>query len=89
MKKIKQACIIFILLFSQFSKIEAQITSSSINGKVTDIKGEALPGVVIVATHLPTGSKYNTMADLNGKYFIPNMNPGGPYSIKANAVRKI
>jgi hypothetical protein len=86
MKKIRQLSIILLVFLSQFGKIEAQITSSSINGKITDTKGEVVPGVAVTAIHVPTGSKYVTLADLNGKYFIPNMNPGGPYTIKASFI---
>ena len=86
MKKIKQLIIVLVILFSQFNKIEAQITSSSINGKITDSKGDILPGAIILATHVPTGTKYATNSDLDGKYFIPNMNAGGPYTIKVTFI---
>lgn len=86
MKKLRQLLIASLFIFCQFSKIEAQITSSSINGKITDSKGETLPGVAIIAMHLPTGLKYATQADANGKYFIPNMNSGGPYTVKTSFI---
>jgi hypothetical protein len=66
--------------------LSAQITSSSINGKITDAKGETIPGAIVLATHIPTGSKYPVLTDLNGNYHIVNMNPGGPYTIKASYI---
>ncbi len=86
MKKTKQLIIVLLFLFSQFNKIEAQITSSGLTGKVTDSKGEFLPGVVVLATHNPTGTKYPTMTDLNGFYHFVNLTPGGPYTIKATYI---
>jgi len=86
MKKIKQLSVVILFLFSQFNKIEAQITSSGLTGKVTDSKGEFLPGVVVLATHNPTGTKYPTMTDLNGFYHFVNLTPGGPYTIKATYI---
>lgn len=64
----------------------AQITSSGINGKITDPKGEVLPGVTILATHIPTGTKYPVTTDASGKFHLVNMNPGGPYTIKVSYV---
>ncbi len=86
MKKLKQLIIISIFLLSQFNKIEAQVTSSGLTGKVTDSKGEFLPGVVVLVTHNPTGTKYPTMTDLKGIYHLVNLIPGGPYTIKATFI---
>ncbi len=86
MKKLYQLVIALFFIFSQFNKIEAQVTSSSINGKITDGKGETLPGVAIIAIHVPTGFKYVVLTDLDGKYFIPNMNSGGPYTVKTSFI---
>ena len=47
-----------------------------------DETGQPLPGANIIAVHLPTGTKYGTMTQDNGKYNIPNMRIGGPYKIE-------
>ncbi|MBS1650534.1 MAG: TonB-dependent receptor [Bacteroidetes bacterium] len=75
---------IIATLTISFSK--AQITSSAINGKITDSKGEVLPGALIQATHNPTGTKYAAMTDAKGIYHLINMNVGGPYSIKISYI---
>lgn len=64
----------------------AQVTTSSITGFVKNASGEALPGATIRATHVPTGTVYNTQARAGGRFDINNMNPGGPYTIVTSFV---
>ncbi len=68
------------LLFSA-GKINAQITSAQISGKVTDQKGVTLPGVSVIAINTSTGTKYGTQTNTDGRYSLPNVNAGGPYTI--------
>lgn len=64
----------------------AQITTSSISGRVKDKTGAVVPGATVIATYLPTGAKYGVAASMDGHYAIANMNPGGPYKIVATFV---
>ncbi|HTA63785.1 MAG TPA: carboxypeptidase regulatory-like domain-containing protein [Bacteroidia bacterium] len=77
---------ILCLLLSTSSLSFAQMTSSSMNGKVTDPKGEVIPGATVFATHVPTGTKYPTTTDGDGVYHLVNLNPGGPYTIKISVI---
>lgn len=87
MKNAKLLLSTLVLVGTQLiNAVQAQVTSSAINGKIADAKGEPLTGATIVAVHVPTGAKYITVADINGKYFLPNMNSGGPYTIKVNFI---
>lgn len=61
-------------------------TTSGINGRVTDDANQALPGAVIVAVHVPSGTQYATTADNAGNYRIQNMRVGGPYTIKVSFI---
>ena len=64
----------------------AQVTTSSISGKVTDEKKGVLPGATVVATHTPSGSQYYAVADQNGTYRLLNVRPGGPYKVEVRMV---
>ena len=61
--------------------VQAQVTTSSMVGKVTDDKGEALIGATIVATHVPSGTTYGTVTNENGSYSLNNLRVGGPYNV--------
>ncbi len=61
-------------------------TTSSLNGRVTDSAGEALPGATVIATDTQTGAEYGSTADFNGFYRINGMSVGGPYTLKVSFV---
>jgi hypothetical protein len=62
------------------------ITTAFINGKVVDEKGEGIPGATVVAVHEPSGSQYATATLNDGRFNLPNVRIGGPYTIKASFV---
>ncbi|WP_448702935.1 carboxypeptidase regulatory-like domain-containing protein [Mucilaginibacter sp. AW1-3] len=64
----------------------AQITSATISGKIVDQKGAAMPGVSVYVTNNSTGTHYGAQSNTDGRYSIPNVNPGGPYSITASFI---
>ncbi|GCC52613.1 hypothetical protein SanaruYs_28500 [Chryseotalea sanaruensis] len=63
----------------------AQVTTSSIVGQIRDDKG-SLPGATIVAVHEPSGSKYGTATNVDGRFTLPNVRIGGPYTIEVSFV---
>src|SRR5690606_29234158 len=69
------------LLFSTF--ITAQVTTSSMNGRVTDAVGPVM-GATVVATHTPSGTVYGSVTNSEGLYNLPGMRVGGPYSIEVS-----
>jgi carboxypeptidase family protein/TonB-dependent receptor-like protein len=62
------------------------VTTSSMNGKITDKDGAPLPGATILAVHQPTGSEFGNVSDADGLFRIANMNVGGPYTITISFV---
>ena len=59
----------------------AQITTSSIAGAVTDSSESPLIGATVVAIHTPTATNYATATDIDGKYRLDGLKPGGEYIV--------
>ncbi len=58
----------------------AQVTTSSISGRITDVNGP-VPGAVVTALHQPTGSQFYAVTDTKGYYRLNNITSGGPYTV--------
>ncbi len=77
---------LFVALLASIDASFAQVTSSVITGRVTDGKNANLPGVTVTAVNTSTGTRYAAQTNAEGRYTIPNVNPGGPYTITATYV---
>ena len=64
----------------------AQVTTSEIVGTITDGQGKAMAGVAVEATHVPSGTVYDTTTNDSGRYALPGMRVGGPYTVKVTLV---
>ncbi|GAA0891850.1 carboxypeptidase regulatory-like domain-containing protein [Fulvivirga kasyanovii] len=62
------------------------VTTAAIRGKVTDDAGQGLPGATVIAFHEPTGTQYGTSTRPDGKYNLPNLKVGGPYTVKVTYI---
>ena len=60
----------------------AQITTSSLAGRIQDENGEPLAGAAVVAVHTPSGTQYAAVANGEGRYVINGMRAGGPYTVE-------
>jgi hypothetical protein len=72
-----------LLFFTLFSTIRvlSQETTATINGTVTNEKGEPVNGATVFAKHEPTGYQSGTQTNNKGIFVIPNLKAGGPYTI--------
>jgi len=62
----------------------AQVTSGNLAGTVTTRDdGAALPGVTVEAVHVPTGTRYSAVTTESGRFNMPNVRVGGPYTVSA------
>lgn len=57
------------------------VTTGSITGVVLDAQKRPVVGASVVAIHLPSGTNYETVTREDGRFIIPNMRVGGPYSV--------
>ena len=81
----KQTLKFFVAAFGLFVCLlsNAQVTTSSMSGKITDAKGP-VAGAAIIAVYTPSGAQYWAISDENGNYRINAIIPGGPYSISVD-----
>ena len=83
MKKIYLLGWLFLLVtFTAFS----QVTTSNIRGSVVDDQGVPLLGANIVAIHSPTGTKYGSISNEEGRFNLLNLRVGGPYEVTISYV---
>jgi len=85
MKKHVLTAICCTLMMFILLPLNAQITTSGMKGRVSS-KGESLPGATIVIIHEPTGAQYGTVTNESGMYNLPNLNPGGPYTLTSSFI---
>jgi hypothetical protein len=57
------------------------VTTAAVGGVVVDPAGNPLPGATITATHVPSGTRYQGVTRADGRYTIPGMRVGGPYTV--------
>ena len=65
---------------------KAQVTTSSLSGKVTDPDKEAIIGATVKAIHEPSGTRYGAITNIDGRYTIQGMRAGGPYSVEVSYI---
>jgi hypothetical protein len=85
LKKLLAIVQCFAVLLLSVSAI-AQETSSTLNGHITDSKGAFISGATITIKHEPTGFVTSTQTNSKGLFYVSNLKPGGPYTIKISFV---
>ena len=65
----------------------AQVTTSSMSGKVTmKDSGEEVIGATVQVVHEPSGTRYNAVSNMDGRFSIQGMRTGGPYSVTVSYI---
>ncbi len=81
----KISFLLVALIISSATIIQAQITTSSMSGRVTDAEG-AVIGATVIATHTPSGTTYGTVTNVEGRFNLNGMRVGGPYTVQVTFI---
>src|SRR5712691_308583 len=74
----------FLALALSASPTAAQgVTTAAVTGVVKDAQGAVIPGASVTAVHQPSGTSYESITQGDGRFFIPGMRVGGPYTVTA------
>ena len=82
----KKSLLFFALVLASYGTIQAQVTTSSMTGVITQKSGQTTEGATIKAVHVPTGTVYSSSANAAGRFNLPNMRVGGPYKVEVTYV---
>ena len=82
---LKSFVLAFITMFAGIAA-SAQVTTSSLGGRVVDQNGEPVIGAAIVAIHEPSGTSYGSVTNVDGLYTIQGMRTGGPYRVEVSCL---
>ncbi len=75
------ALMLALFAFLPNQAIAQGVTSANIVGQVLDSKGTPIPFALVVAKHEPSGSTYGVETRDDGRFNLPNVRVGGPYTI--------
>ena len=81
----KTKLFILSILLIGFAGLNAQVTTSGMNGKVVS-GGESVIGATVIATHTPSGSNYGTVTNADGRFNLTGMRTGGPYKVEIRSI---
>ena len=59
------------------------VTTAAVTGIVKDASGGVIPGAAVTAVHQPSGTSYEAVTQGDGRFTIPGMRVGGPYTVTA------
>lgn len=82
-KKLRFLAVAFLITIA--TVMQAQVTTSSMSGRVTDVDGTVI-GATVVATHVPSGTTYGTVTNIEGRYNLNGMRVGGPYTVEVSYI---
>jgi Carboxypeptidase regulatory-like domain len=87
MKRIWFAALLAVGLTATATVSHAQVTTGSLTGRVS-AKASATPlqGARVRALHVPSGTAYQAISRADGRFNIPGMRVGGPYTITATMI---
>ena len=83
----KKLFFLIAMMLTTTLSVVAQITTSSMAGKVTfETDREAIIGATVQAVHEPSGTRYTAVSNRNGRFSIQGMRTGGPYTVTVSYI---
>lgn len=73
--------LVFACIFSAQTVSAQGVTTAAVNGLVTDNNGQPVYGANVIAMHVPSGTRFGAATRADGRFNIPAMRVGGPYTI--------
>lgn len=86
MKNMKKFTLLIAMLTIGLYSFGQGMTTSEINGIISDDGGAPMEGATVVAVHTPTGSQSGGITNDQGYYSIPLLDVGGPYTVTISYV---
>jgi hypothetical protein len=82
MKRVLLALLVASAFLVPAGTVLAQgVTTGVISGVVTDAQKQPVAGAGVIAIHIPSGTVYETVTRADGRFSIPGMRVGGPYTV--------
>ncbi len=57
------------------------VTTGALSGRVIDAQQQPIAGANVIAIHVPSGTTYEGTTRADGRFTLPGMRVGGPYSV--------
>lgn len=80
------ATLVLFLFLHQNNALAQGVTTATIVGRVVDAERQGLPGATVSALHIPTGTVYGISSRSDGRFSLPNLRIGGPYTVTVSFV---
>lgn len=78
---------LFLALLAAPDAAEGQaVTTATVTGRTSDPAGAPLGGVQVVVTNQATGVTRGVITRADGRFTIPGLQPGGPYTAEARLI---
>ena len=82
-KRLYVATLLF--LFVAVMNVSAQVTTSSLSGKILD-GVEPIVGATVTVTHEPSGTTTLTASNIEGSFYLQGLRTGGPYRVEVSYI---
>ena len=76
----------FFLLCSSSLIFSQGVTTATLNGVVHNVNNEPLIAANVIVVHQPSGTQYGASTSTDGRFYLPNLKVGGPYTVTVSYI---